>query len=56
MNYKVPKKFIHQFLEVGGRNYSKNDNGGHIETMAFLLGYEKDELNIIATTVSLKCS
>ena len=48
MRYKLPNQFIHEFLEVGGKNYSTKEDGTRLETMAFLLGHEElDE--IIAT-------
>ena len=51
MRYKIPKKALQIFTDVAKENKS-NINHKHIETLAYLLGYE-DKCNdtIIATEI-----
>ena len=43
MNFKVPEKILREFVHIAKKNYSTNpkdpDPGGHIETMAILVGH-----------------
>ena len=48
MRYKIPKKALEKFIKVAKSNKS-NDDGRHIETLAYLLGYEDQNGEIIAT-------
>ena len=45
-NINIPESIISQFVEISSKNFSID--GGHIETLAFLIGYENDS-DIIAT-------
>ena len=45
--YLIGSDLISQFIKVAGKNSSDQD-GRHIETLAFLLGYAYDG-NLIAT-------
>ena len=40
--FRIPEFFLDKFLEVATNNLSPDDNG-HIETLAYLIGYEENE-------------
>ena len=43
--YKLPSSLISEFVEVSGSNFSSED-GKHVETLTFLLGYEENGIKI----------
>ena len=47
MNF-IPENLIQEFVKVSGKNYSSQD-GKHIETLAFLVGYSDEFNNTKAT-------
>jgi hypothetical protein len=38
MKYLIPEKITSEFLKIASANLSQDD-GGHIETLAFLIGF-----------------
>ena len=46
--YIIPEEVIREFRQVSSNN--RSDNGGHIETLAFLIGYKQDD-NFIGTNL-----
>ena len=47
MNHiKIPESIVSEFVEVSSKNFSRDS--GHIETLAFLVGYKNDN-DVIAT-------
>ena len=49
MKIIVQKNFIEEFLKVAKNNLSVGDDNQHVETLAYLLGYESEQGNLIAT-------
>ena len=49
MRYKIPEKALERFIEVAQKNKSQDDDR-HIETLAYLLGYEDDQNGAIIAT------
>ena len=45
-NIKIPELVVSKFVEVSSKNFL--EDSGHIETLAFIIGYEKDG-EVIAT-------
>ena len=39
--YELPSKLLDEFLHISGSNISSED-GKHVETLTFLLGYEEN--------------
>ena len=54
MNFKVPEKILREFVHIAKKNYSTNpkdpDPGGHIETMAILVGHKSSDSNQTVVT------
>ena len=49
MKIFVQQNFIEEFLKVAKNNLSVGDDNQHVETLAYLLGYESEHGNLIAT-------
>ena len=51
MNFKVPEKILREFVHIAKKNYSTNpkDPGGHIETMAILVGHTSSGRQTVVT-------
>ena len=49
MKIFVQQNFIEEFLKVAKNNLSVGDDNQHVETLAYLLGYESEQGNLIAT-------
>ena len=49
MKIIVQENFIEEFLKVAKNNLSVGDDNQHVETLAYLLGYESEQGNLIAT-------
>ena len=50
MRYKIPQSALDKFIEVAKFNKSDNDHL-HIETLAYFVGYEDSNGDIITTEV-----
>ena len=48
MRYKIPHSFLGKFTEVAGRNHAV-EAGKHVETLAYLLGHDAANGDVIAT-------
>ena len=53
MNFKVPEKILREFVHIAKKNYSTNpkDPGGHIETMAILVGHTSSSSQTVVTKI-----
>lgn len=47
--YLIPKSIIDEFVKISAENKSPED-GKHIETLAFLVGYKEDG-NVVGTHI-----
>ena len=45
---KIPEFIISKFVQLSSKNYL--EECGHVETLAFIIGYEKDD-EVIATEI-----
>ena len=46
--YIIPEELIREFRKVSANNFS--EEGGHVETLGFLVGYKQDD-NLIGTNL-----